>query len=79
MRLFTAMKTFTIVAALLASGTLLAMAQNDASSISGDLVITRTPSGAAAYTGSTAPVTRHRHTTRHNKHLYMTTRQHKAY
>ena len=46
MRLFTATKTFTIVAALLASGTSLAMAQNGdlaASSISGDLVLVRTP------------------------------------
>jgi hypothetical protein len=59
MRLFTAMKTFTIVAALLASGTSLAMAQNAASSISGDLVLVRTPSGAAAYAGTTAPVIRH--------------------
>jgi hypothetical protein len=75
----TALKTFTIVAALLASGTSLAMAQNDASSVSGDLVLTRLPNGAAAYTGSTAPVIRHYHTTRHDKHLYMTTRQHRAY
>jgi hypothetical protein len=40
------------VAALLAGGTSLAMAQNGdlaASSISGDLVVVRTPNGAAAY------------------------------
>jgi hypothetical protein len=55
-------------AALLASGTSLAMAQNGdlaASSISGDLVLVRTPSGAAAYAGTTAPVIRHQHTIRH--------------
>ena len=68
MRLFTAMKTFTIVAALLASGTSLAMAQNgdlQASSISGDRVLVRTPSGAAAYAGITAPVIRHHYRIRH--------------
>jgi hypothetical protein len=68
MRLFTAMKTFTIVASLLASGTSLAMAQNDdlqASSISGDRVLVRTPSGAAAYAGTTAPVIRHQYRIRH--------------
>jgi hypothetical protein len=62
------MKTFTIVAALLASGTSLAMAQNrdfQASSVSGDLVLVRTPSGAAAYAEPTAPVIRHQHTIRH--------------
>ena len=68
MRLFTAMKTFTIVAALLASGTSLAMAQNgdlQASSISGDRVLVRIPSGAAAYAETTAPVIGHQHTIRH--------------
>ena len=68
MRPFTTMKTFTIVAALLASGTSLAMAQTvdlQPSSISGDLVLVRTPSGAAAYAGTTAPVIRHQHTIRH--------------
>ena len=68
MRLFTTMKTFTIVAALLASGTSLAMAQTvdlQPSSISGDLVLVRTPSGAAAYAGTTAPVIRHQHTIRY--------------
>jgi hypothetical protein len=68
MRLFTTMKTFTIVAALLASGTSLAMAQTvdlQPSSISGDLVLVRTPSGAAAYAGTTAPVIRHQHTIWH--------------
>ena len=68
MRLFTAMKTFTIVAALLASGTSLAMAQNgdlEASSVSGDLVLKRLPNGAAAYAETTAPVIRHQHTIRH--------------
>jgi hypothetical protein len=68
MRLFTAMKTFTIVAALFASGTSLAMAQNRdlvASSISGDQVLVRTPSGAVGYAGTTAPVIRHQHTIRH--------------
>ena len=68
MRLFTAMKTFTIVAALLASGTSLAMAQNgdlQASSISGDRVLVRTPSGAAAYAGTMAPVIRHQYRIRH--------------
>ena len=64
MRLFTAMKTFTIVASLLASGTSLAMAQNGnfaASSVNGDQVLVRGPDGAAAYAGTTAPVIRHRH------------------
>ena len=68
MRLFTSMKTFTIVAALLASGTSLAMAQNgdlQASSISGDRVLVRTPSGAAAYAGIAAPVIRHQYRIRH--------------
>jgi hypothetical protein len=68
MRLFTAMKTFTIVAALLASGTSLAMAQNgdlQASSISGDRVLVRTPGGAAAYAGTTATVIRHQYRLRH--------------
>jgi hypothetical protein len=68
MRLFTTMKTFTIVAALLASGTSLAMAQNgnlEASSVSGDLVLVRTPSGAAAYAGTTAPVIEHQHQHQH--------------
>ena len=68
MRLFTGMKTFTIVAALLASGTSLAVAQNgdlQASSVSGDPVLVRTPSGAAAYAGTTAPVIRHQYTIRH--------------
>jgi hypothetical protein len=70
MRLFTAMKTFTIVAALLASGTSMAMAQNgdlQASSINGDQVLVRGPDGAAAYAGPTAPapVIRHQHTIRH--------------
>ena len=67
MRLFTAMKTFTIVAALLASGTSLAMAQNAASSNNGDLVLVQTPSGIWGYagtTGTTARVIRH-HTIRH--------------
>jgi hypothetical protein len=59
MRLFTSMKTFTIVAALLASGTSLAMAQNAASSLNGDLVLVRTASGAPGYAGTTAPVIRH--------------------
>jgi hypothetical protein len=64
------MKSFTIVAALLASGTSLAMAQNgdlQASSVSGELVLVRTPNGAAAYAGTTAPapVIRHQHTIRH--------------
>jgi hypothetical protein len=70
MRHFTALKTFTIVAALLAGGTSLAMAQNGdlaASAISGDLVIVRTPSGAAAYAGTTAPVTGHQYTIRHHR------------
>ena len=61
------MKTFTIVAALLASGTSLAMAQNDdfaASSVNGDQVLVRGPDGAAAYAGTTAPVIGH-HTIRH--------------
>ena len=60
MRLFTAMKTFTIVAALLASGTSLAMAHGDfaASRINGDQVLVRTPSGVAAYARTTAPVIR---------------------
>jgi hypothetical protein len=68
MRLFTAMKTFAIVAALLASGTSLAMAQNGdfaASSVNGDQVLVRTPSGVAAYAGTTAPVIRHQYTIRH--------------
>jgi hypothetical protein len=68
MRLFTPMKTFTIVAALFASGTSLAMAQNgdlQASSISGDRVLVRTPSGAAAYAGTTAPVIRYQYRIRH--------------
>ena len=68
MRLLTSMKTFTIVAALLASGTSLAMAQNgdlQASSISGDRVLVRTPSGAAAYAGTTAPAIRHQYRMRH--------------
>ena len=68
MRLFTAMKTLTIVAAIVASGTSLAMAQNgdlQASSISGDRVLVRTPSGAAAYAETTAPVIGHQHTIRH--------------
>jgi hypothetical protein len=67
MRLFNATKTFMIVAALLASGTSLAIAQNGdlaASSVSGDLVIVRTHSGAAAYAGTTAPAIRYQHTTR---------------
>ena len=59
MRLFTSMKTFTIVAALLASGTSLAMAQNAASSLNGDQVLVRGPDGAPAYAGTTAPVIRH--------------------
>jgi hypothetical protein len=44
------------------------MAQNGdfaASSINGDQVLVRTPSGAAAYAGTTAPVIRHQHTIRH--------------
>ena len=64
MRLFTAIKTFTIVAGLLASGTSLAMAQNgnfEASSLNGDQVLVRGPDGAPAYAGTTAPVIRHRH------------------
>ena len=68
MRLFTAMKTLTIVAAIVASGTSLAMAHNgdlQASSISGDRVLVRTPSGAAAYAETTAPVIGHQHTIRH--------------
>jgi hypothetical protein len=68
MRLFTAMKTFTIVAALFASGTSLAVAQNgdlQASSISGDRVLIRTPSGAAAYAGTTTPVIRYQYRIRH--------------
>jgi hypothetical protein len=68
MQHFTALKTFTIVAALLAGGTSLAMAQNGdlaASAISGDPVLVRTPSGAAAYARTTAPVIRHQHAIRH--------------
>jgi hypothetical protein len=58
MRLSTAMKTFTIVAALLASGTSLAMAQA-ASSVNGDQVLVRLPNGAAAYAGTQTQVIRH--------------------
>ena len=66
-------KSLVAATALLASGISLALAQTApttggsppaelyASSISGDPVIVRTPSGAAAYTGTTAPVIRHHH------------------
>ena len=53
MRLFTTMKTFTIVAALLASGTSLAMAQN------GDFAASRINGDQVAYARTTAPVIRH--------------------
>ena len=59
MRFFTSMKTFTIVAALLASGTSLAMAQNAASSVNGDQVLVRLPNGAAAYAETQTQVIRH--------------------
>ena len=64
-------KSLVAATALLASGISLASAQTapttagppaaelHASSISGDLVIVRTPSGAAGYAEATAPVTRH--------------------
>ena len=64
-------KSLVAATALLASGISLAVAQTAPStggapaadlypsSISGDLVVVRTPDGAAAYTGTTAPVIRH--------------------
>ena len=64
-------KSLVAATALLASGISLAVAQTApstggspraelyASGVSGDLVIIRTPNGAAAYAGTTAPVTRH--------------------
>jgi hypothetical protein len=66
------MKSLVAATALLASGISPALAQTTpttggspaelyASSISGDLVLVRTPSGAAAYAVSTAPVIRHHH------------------
>ena len=63
-------KTLVAATALLASGISLALAQTAPttggspsaelypSAISGDLAIVRTPSGAAAYTGTTPPVIR---------------------
>ena len=57
-------KSLVAATALLASGTSLALASPPAelygSGISGDLVVVRTPSGAAAYAGTT-PVIRHHH------------------
>ena len=70
-------KSLVAATALLASGISLALAQTAPttggsppaelypSAISGDLAIVRTPSGAAAYTGTTAPVIRHQHTIRY--------------
>ena len=67
-------KTLVAATALLASGISLALAQTAPttggsqlypSSISGDLVIVRTPGGAAAYAGTTTPVIRHQYTIRH--------------
>ena len=64
-------KSLVAATALLVSGMSLALAQTApatadspraelaASGVSGDLVIVRTPSGAAAYVGTTAPVIRH--------------------
>ena len=66
-------KCLVAATALLASGISLALAQTapttggsapaelNASSISGDLVIVRTPSGVAGYAGTTAPAIRHHH------------------
>ena len=63
-------KSLVAATALLASGISLALAQTAPttggsqlypSSISGDLVLVRTPSGAAAYAGTSAPVIRHQH------------------
>jgi hypothetical protein len=79
----TALKTFTIVAALLASGTSLAMAQNGLPTgnyppVAGGAGGNPAVPGPGRYIQSvetTAPA----HTARHHKHLYMTTRQHKAY
>ena len=66
------MKSLVAATALLANGISPALAQTTttrggspaelyASSISGDLVLVRTPSGAAAYAVSMAPVIRHHH------------------
>jgi hypothetical protein len=67
------MKSLIAATALLASGISLASAQTGstttgsrpaelyASSISGDPVLVRTPSGAAGYAETTAPVIRHHH------------------
>jgi hypothetical protein len=64
-------KSLIAATALLVSGISLAVAQTAPatsgslaaelypSSISGDLAVVRTPDGAAAYTGTTAPVIRH--------------------
>ena len=63
-------KSLVAAIALLASGISLALAQTAPttggsqlypSSISGDLVLVRTPSGAAAYARTSAPVIRHQH------------------
>jgi len=59
-------KSLVAATALLASGISLASAQTAPaelypSAISGDQVIVRTPSGAAAYAETTAPVIRHHH------------------
>ena len=67
------MKSLVVATALLASGISLALAKTGpttngsppaelyASSISGDPVLVRTPSGAAGYAGTTAPVLRCHH------------------
>jgi len=55
-------KSLVAATALLASGiSLAAAAELYPSAISGDQVIVRTPSGAAAYAETTAPVIRHHH------------------
>jgi hypothetical protein len=79
----TALKTFTIVATLLASGASLAMAQNGLPTgnyppVAGGAEGNPAVPGPGRYIQSvetTAPT----HTTRHHRHLYMTTRQHRAY
>jgi hypothetical protein len=81
-----AMKTLTIVVALLASGTSLAMAQNGLPTgnyppvmggAGGNPAVPEPWSNIQSNAGleAAAPA----HTTRHHKHLYMTTRHHKAY
>jgi hypothetical protein len=82
----TALKTLTIVVALLASGISLAMAQNGLPTgnyppVMGGAGGNPAVPGPGWYIQSTAGVetAAPAHTTRHHKHLYMTTRQHKAH